>query len=56
MMSNDGLIIENMDLSHIHLAVPKYNLKGWSKRSDVSLCFSHLIYLRKKYCDNGSYV
>ena len=22
-MSNDGLILENMDLSHIHLAVPQ---------------------------------
>ena len=27
-MSNDGLIIENMDLSHIHLAV---NPLKWSK-------------------------
>ena len=26
MMSNDGLIIENMDLSHIHLAVHIINL------------------------------
>ena len=23
-MSNDGLIIENMEMSHIHLAVPRF--------------------------------
>ena len=27
MMSNDGLIIENMDLSHIHLPVFEYVFK-----------------------------
>ena len=28
MMSNDGLIIETMDLSHIHLAVLHGNMKN----------------------------
>jgi hypothetical protein len=30
MMSNDGLIIENTDLSHIDLAVPSKHFKDFS--------------------------
>ena len=35
-MSNDGLIIENMDPSHIHLAVNRKSLKAntFSNESD----------------------
>ena len=29
MMSNDGSIVENMDLSHIHLAVLTYSLNNY---------------------------
>ena len=43
-MSNDGLIIENMDLSHIHFSVNRKSMKAdtFSNESDPPYLFKDI--------------